>query len=473
MKGQALSKYFYSNAWAIESGYVSVMESALQSYIAGDVVELSDESTAGYDVIDGVAVLSYEGSFHKKLSGLNAASGGISGTQMISDLAKASADDSIKGIVLSLDTPGGTVDGVTDVTDAIKSAKSTKPVVTFANGLLASAGVWIGATSDAIVAGDTTQIGSIGVIMVHQEQAAAEELAGIKSTVLSAGKYKGDGNRHEPLSDQAKNKLQSSLDYYYSMFVDHVAESRGVSVADCLANMAEARMFIGSQAMGAGLVDKIGNLETAINLTLTLGGYNVKKELQEALSTMDSKELLSCLTDANLPEAVRSSIDESLAVEAEVTVKVSEYDALVASAADAIETIETLKSSLAEVTSDAVELQSQLDELSASTDEDSARTKLVAQFTESGYEASDEFIESLLAMEDPTIVVESTLALHNAKESLADGLSESTGLSDANDPITPETIDEAVAAVRHLDPKLDIDAAIAEASKTYPGIFKY
>ena len=153
MKGSALLKYYNSNYWAITPSYLDTMKTAFDEWRSVNAsIEYkkdSDERTTNITT-SGVAVLSYSGAFHKKLSGLGALSGGISGETLINDLATFAANPDIKAIVLALDTPGGTVDGVSDVVDAINAAKAIKPVVTYADGLLASAGVWIGSTSNAI-----------------------------------------------------------------------------------------------------------------------------------------------------------------------------------------------------------------------------------------------------------------------------------------------------------------------------------
>jgi len=474
MKGAAITKYFLSNHWAITPTYLDTMKSAFDEWksIEGGVVceTETDESTS--HITNGVAVLSYSGSFHKKLSGLNALSGGISGESIINDLTTAVNDDSVKGIVLSLDTPGGTVDGVSDVVSAINAAKAVKPVVTYADGLLASAGVWLGSTSNAVVCNEMAQIGSIGVIMVHQEESKGAAKSDVTSTVLTAGKYKGDGNRYEPLSVEAKARLQDSLDYYYSLFVDHVASSRGMTVADCLSRAAEGRMFIGAQAVEAGLVDHIGNLETAINLALTLGGYNVKQELQDALAAMDSTELMASLKGHGaLPESVGSAIDALVEDSEEITILKSEYDGLKSQLAETKQTQSDTIDAALSITAELDDLRTAFAELQTTTDADTAKSSIASQFEAVGYEASDELMASLLAMDDPSAIITATLDLHNTKMSLAENFKESTGLDEAPDAsAAPTTIDEAVNRLMSAE-SLDIDAAIERAAELHPSLF--
>jgi len=476
MKGTAITKYFLSNYWAITPSYFDVMQMAFDEWksIEGAVNYKANSDGNPSRITDsGVAVLTYSGSFHKKLSGLNAMSGGISGETIINELRVAVDDNSVRAIVLSLDTPGGTVDGVSDVVLAIKEAKTSKPVITYANGLLASAGVWLGVTSNAVVCNEMAQVGSIGVIMVHQEESKAKVKSDITTTVLTAGKYKGDGNRFEPLSDQARNSLQDSLDYYYSMFIDHVAEARDMTIADCLTRAGEGRIFIGAQAVEAGLVDHIGNLETAINLALTLGGYNVKQELQKALATMGSKELMASLEGHSaLPKSVREAIDASSEETEEITISKVDYNALNVSLTEANSKVHILTESNIELNAKNDDLRIELTKLTEDTEASTARNTITSQFDTVGYEASDAFIDSLLAMENPSIVIEETLALHAAKTLLAKGLTEPKGLDESPDAsAVPTTIDAAVNRVMASE-NLDIDAAIDRAAELYPKIFK-
>jgi len=471
----ALTKYVYSNYWAILPSYFEVMQEAFEAWKTNAGIDFKNtpEGETTNITTNNIAILSFSGTFHKKLTGLNALSGGISGETLIKQLEASAADPAIKGIVLALDTPGGTVDGVSSVVEAIISAKKHKPIITYADGLLASAGVWIGSTANAIVCDSMAQVGSIGTIMIHQEQAKAEETDGITSTVMVAGKYKGDGNRHEPLSDQAKTNFQQSLDYYYSMFVDHVASSRGVTIADCLSTMAEGRIFIGQQAKDAGLVDKIGNLETAINLALELGGYTVKEELKEALDAMGTEELISAISGHTaLPEHVATAIDTVVESSEEVTIKKVELDTLTTSLNTNKESLDALTSANAVVVAELAEAKATILSLEASSSVSTKRESIVSQFKEVEYVATEEFVDILVAMDDPQPIISETLTLHNSKKALALGLSESTGISSSEEDVEITTRDGAVNAVMTTNPDMNITEAIEKAAELYPTLVK-
>jgi signal peptide peptidase SppA len=121
--------------------------------------------------------------------------------------------------------------------------------------------------------GATAGIGSIGVLMVHTEYSELDKRVGIKTTHLTAGKYKALGNSAEPLSDLAREALQAELDYIYDIFISAVARNREVSANEVREKMADGRIFIGRQAVDAGLADSVGTFEAALDLAEFMQKY--------------------------------------------------------------------------------------------------------------------------------------------------------------------------------------------------------
>jgi ClpP class serine protease len=99
---------------------------------------------------------------------------------------------------------------------------------------------------------------------MHFDYSELESNAGIKPTIITAGKYKADGNPHEPLSSDAKDYFQGRIDDYYGAFVSAVARNRGVSVGKVMSNFGQGRMFGAKDAVAAGMVDSIGTLEEVV-----------------------------------------------------------------------------------------------------------------------------------------------------------------------------------------------------------------
>jgi signal peptide peptidase SppA len=158
------------------------------------------------------------------------------------------------------------VDGTQVLAGIVASARGVKPVLTHASQM-GSAAYWIGAQADAAFAGsDTVQIGSIGVVVAHQDVSGRETQAGVRTTEITAGRYKRVASQYGPLSEDGRASLQAQVDYLYSIFVDAVARARGVTEDKVLSDMADGRVFIGQQAVAAGLVDGVSTLADVIAL---------------------------------------------------------------------------------------------------------------------------------------------------------------------------------------------------------------
>lgn len=238
-----------------------------------------------YTLFNGAAVIPINGTITKRASFMSMIYGGASAAGIIHSLKTAQADQEVKAIVLSIDSPGGTVSSVESLEEAVRNADAVKPVVAFGNGMMASAAYWIGSAARTVIVENTAQVGSIGVLMVHYDWSESDRQMGLKRTFISAGRYKALGNDAEPLSQEARDKIESQLNHYYSLFVDAVARNRRTDVQAVLDNMADGRVFIGKQAVEAGLADRTGNIETAVNTALAFaagsgvkGGISIKAE---------------------------------------------------------------------------------------------------------------------------------------------------------------------------------------------------
>jgi capsid assembly protease len=226
-----------------------------------------DNKREGYSVNGGVAVIPVEGVLSKKMNLFTRISGGTSTQALQRDLSDAAADPMVHSILLLVDSPGGEVDGTQAAANLVRAIRDEgkKPIVALADGLMASAAYWIAsAASDIYMSGDTDAIGSIGVVTSHTDYSKAEEQRGIKVTEITAGKYKRVVSTHEPLTDEGRADIQAKVDYLYSIFVDEVAANRGVTVKTVLNKMADGRVFLGKQAIEAGLVDGMSSVAELI-----------------------------------------------------------------------------------------------------------------------------------------------------------------------------------------------------------------
>ena len=172
------------------------------------------------------------------------------------------ADDQVGAIVLDIDSPGGTVDGVTELAAKIRAGREVKPVVAVANSMAASAAYGIASAASQVVVIPSGKVGSIGVYTMHVDTTAADEAEGVKITIVKAGKYKAEAL--EPLTSEAEAAMKKTVDTYLDQFVSDVAKGRGVSASVVRKTYGEGRVVLAKDALAAGMVDRIATLEEVL-----------------------------------------------------------------------------------------------------------------------------------------------------------------------------------------------------------------
>lgn len=266
-------------AWALHPAKLEEVSHFIELRLSGDKITLP-ETAAGksgnraekpYEVIDGVAVLPLYGIIDKRMNLLMHISGGTSTELLARDFQKALADPQVQAILLDVDSPGGSVDGTKELADLVFASRGVKPVVAYANGLMASAAYWIGSAADAIVAMESAEIGSIGVALMHYDYSAQDEKLGVKRTAITAGKYKRIASDEKPLSREGQEYLQGMVDDYYDLFLEAVGRHRAMDPEAVHDKMADGRIFIGKKALKVKLVDQIGNFNDALALARERG----------------------------------------------------------------------------------------------------------------------------------------------------------------------------------------------------------
>jgi signal peptide peptidase SppA len=220
---------------------------------------------SGYTVDNGVAIVPIEGVLSKRMNLMSYFSGGTSTQELQQTLDAVAKDPAVHSVILSIDSPGGEVDGTQLAANAISELNKTKQVIAFVDGQADSGAYWLASQASKIfMADDTTEVGSIGVVISHVDRSKANEMAGRKVTEVTAGKYKRVASTHNPLTPDGHQALQNQVDPVYTVFVDDIAEGRGVSVDTVLSDMADGRIFIGQQAIDAGLVDGVSSIPAIV-----------------------------------------------------------------------------------------------------------------------------------------------------------------------------------------------------------------
>ena len=229
-----------------------------------------------------VAVLPLYGTISQRMSIMSQMSGSTSTDKFGQMFDQAMADPSIKALVFDCDSPGGTISGVEELASKIFKARGKKPMVAQVNSLMASAAYWICSACDEIAITPTGAAGSIGVFAAHTDFSAADAAAGVKTTLISAGKFKTEGNEYEPLDDGAREAMQDMVNTYYSMFTKSVARNRGASVDDVRNGYGQGRVLTAQEAVNAGLCDRVATLDQTL-ARLGASANSVKAPMSEEM----------------------------------------------------------------------------------------------------------------------------------------------------------------------------------------------
>jgi len=184
-------------------------------------------------------------------------------------LAKAERDKAVKAIVFHIDSSGGEIEPCQEILLEIERAKETKTIVVSMGGMAASGGYYISTPADKIVALPTTMTGSIGVISSAVNVKGLLEKLGIEIAIFKGGKYKDMYWGVRELTAEEQEIMQAMVDEYYEQFIDVVVERRGLSEDD-VRDLATGQLYSGSKAKELGLVDELGDLDTAIDLAMEL-----------------------------------------------------------------------------------------------------------------------------------------------------------------------------------------------------------
>ena len=210
----------------------------------------------------GVAVIPIIGSMSHRATGIEAMSGMTSYATLQKQFEAAFNDPNVGSILMDIDSPGGSVAGAFDFRDYLMSKKGTKPVYALARDAMCSAAYLIGSTADKVYATQTARVGSIGVVAMHTDASGKMEKEGLKPTFISAGKFKTAGNPYEALEGEKLKYLQDSVDESYDMFINAVADARGIDKK--VIRDTEARVYGGKKAVEIGLADGIRTYENVL-----------------------------------------------------------------------------------------------------------------------------------------------------------------------------------------------------------------
>ena len=185
-------------------------------------------------------------------------------------IADAGEADAVKGVILSIDSPGGSTAGGEAIYESVRALAAKKPTVAQVGTLAASAGYMIAAATDHIVARKTSIVGSIGVLFQYPDVSQLLTNAGIKVETIKSSPLKAEPNFFTPASEEAKSMIRRMILDSYDWFVAIVDDRRPLDRAQTLA-LADGSVFTGRQGLANKLVDSLGGEEAAVAWLKTKG----------------------------------------------------------------------------------------------------------------------------------------------------------------------------------------------------------
>jgi signal peptide peptidase SppA len=213
-------------------------------------------------MVGRVAVVPVMGVLAQRMNLMSAMSGGTSTESLGATIDNLVADRGVRSILLNIDSPGGSVFGIPELADKMLRAREDKKIVAVANATAASAAYWLASQASELVVTPSGRVGSIGVIAAHTDESKAEEMAGVKTTYITAGEFKGEG--YKPLTDESQAALQREVNAYYGMFTAAVAKGRGVTAHRVEQDYGKGRTVLARDALAAGMVDRVATLEATL-----------------------------------------------------------------------------------------------------------------------------------------------------------------------------------------------------------------
>lgn len=211
-----------------------------------------------------VALLPLRGVIANRMNMMTEISGGTSSEGFGMAFQAALRADDIKAIVIDVDSPGGMVSGTAELSQMIHAARGVKPIVAHVNATAASAAYWIASAATEMVVTPSGGVGDIGVLGMHDDVSGALEKAGVKKTIVKAGKFKAAVNPFTPLDDETRARMQARVDAAYGNFVADVARNRGVALARVRDGFGQGEMVDAAQAVAEGMADRVGTLEETL-----------------------------------------------------------------------------------------------------------------------------------------------------------------------------------------------------------------
>lgn len=264
----------------------------------------SNRTKSSAEAGGGVGVIPLYGPIFPKADLMTEMSGATSVETFQKDFRSLLNNDMVQTIIMDIDSPGGSSDMIKEMGTEIYEAREIKPIYAVANTVAGSAAYWLGSQATKFYATPSAQVGSIGVYNVHEDQSVKDANEGVKTTYISAGRFKVEGNPHNPLSQEGLEYRQQTVDKLYRGFVDAVAQGRGTSTSNVEANYGQGRVLLADDAFAVGMIDGIQTLDAVIDAALSGASLSASKQGKVAAKAGTSQQRLAQLISGKLDHRI-------------------------------------------------------------------------------------------------------------------------------------------------------------------------
>lgn len=271
---------------------------------------------------NGVAVIPVVGPIFRYANLFTDVSGATSTEILARDITTALEDPSVEAIVLDINSPGGAVAGINELSDMIFEGRQVKRIVTYGGAHMESGGYWLGSSADEIVIDRTAIVGCIGAKMTFVDSSARDARMGVRTIEIVSSQ--SPDKVLDPNVDAGRAKLQKIVDDLGGVFVAAVARNRGIDEETVLAEYGQGGSMVGERAVAAGLADRIGSLESVIAelagaRQLSTRGYFMTtpaKAKKGPISVSTTAELQAALVAGHTPEEITLQTVDTEAIKA-------------------------------------------------------------------------------------------------------------------------------------------------------------
>ncbi|MEA3428180.1 MAG: signal peptide peptidase SppA [Thermodesulfobacteriota bacterium] len=232
-----------------------------------------------------------------------------SSKDIIYSLKRFCENSSIKAIVIRIDSPGGAVGPSQEIFREIRKTVKTKKVIASMGSVAASGGYYVAAGANGIIANPGTITGSIGVIMGFANFQELLRKIGMVPVVIKSGQYKDIGSPVREMTKDERGILQNLSNQIHRQFIVDIANGRGMDLSK-VEGIADGRIFTGEEAKNLGLIDRLGNLEDAIEWAGRMGG--IKGKISAVYAPKKKISILKLIAESSVKEIANMMVNPSL-----------------------------------------------------------------------------------------------------------------------------------------------------------------